>query len=124
MRSPWGVDGLIIDAEHAYEQPDSQSPGERAISYFQEIRSAYSNAVLAYTTFPVISLHQAFPYEVFGKYCDAAMHKTTGLTSDTPLAGWSARWIQIGPMHKLHGQHRAMEIRSSPSIRSHKPIAP
>ncbi len=68
-----GVDGLIIDAEHAYEQPGSQTPAQRAEQYLHGIRSAYPSAFLAYSTFWKPSAHRSLPFEVFGRYCDVAM---------------------------------------------------
>ena len=82
-----GVDGLIIDAEGAYEQPGVQTPAQRATQYLQGITSAYPNAFLAYSTFWKPSAHPSFPFQVFGTSCDVAMpqvyasiHATSGMS--------------------------------------------
>ncbi|MBE3574269.1 MAG: hypothetical protein IMW99_02240 [Firmicutes bacterium] len=63
-----GCDGLIVDAEQAYEgKPD------QATAYLAQVRAQFPQAFIAYSTFPLISLHPGFPYREFGRYCDAAM---------------------------------------------------
>ena len=66
-----GADGFIIDAETEYET--NKSNAVLAAQYCQGIRAAYPNTFLAYAPFPYIHFHTAFPYVVFGYYCDAAM---------------------------------------------------
>lgn len=63
-----GCDGLIVDAEREYE-----GKPRVAEDYMRVIRAAHPSAFIAYTTFPLISLHPTFPYIEFGRYCDASM---------------------------------------------------
>jgi hypothetical protein len=68
-----GADGLIIDAEQEYENLGSSAATNAATQYCQGIRASYPTTFLAYSSFPIISLHTAFPYLAFGKYCNATM---------------------------------------------------
>lgn len=63
-----GCNGLIVDAEREYEGKPSN-----AEVYMRTIRAAHPSAFIAYSTFPLISLHPTFPYIEFGRYCDAFM---------------------------------------------------
>jgi hypothetical protein len=83
-----GVDGLIINAEGAWEDRDSNGDylpdlgkGQVAERYLQAIRAAHPDAFIAYATFARIDSHVWFPYLEFGRYSDAAM----------PLAFWATR---------------------------------
>ena len=66
-----GADGFIIDAEIEYET--NKNNNALATQYCQGIRAAYPNTFLAHAPVPYISDHAAFPYIVFGTYCDAVM---------------------------------------------------
>jgi hypothetical protein len=68
-------DGLILDAEGQYERVPAANggPAGAATTYMQALRAAYPNTFIAHAPLPYITLHTAFPYEVFGKYCDAVM---------------------------------------------------
>lgn len=79
-----GIDGFIVDAESEYEgKPLSAS------IYMVSIRVAHPTSFIAYTTFPIISYHQRFPYLEFGRYSNAVM----------PQAYWQA--IGVGPERML-----------------------
>jgi hypothetical protein len=68
-------DGLVIDAEGQYERVPAANGGPTgaATTYMQAIRAVYPNTFIAHAPLPYITLHTAFPYEAFGKYCDAVM---------------------------------------------------
>ncbi|HWN94586.1 MAG TPA: immunoglobulin domain-containing protein [Methylomirabilota bacterium] len=66
-----GADGFIIDAEGEYEALANNSVA--ASNYCSAIKAAYPNRFLAHAPFPIISFHSAFPYVMFGLYCDAVM---------------------------------------------------
>ena len=107
-----GCDGLIIDAEQEFEG----KPGV-AQNYMSFIRASYPDAFIAYTTFPIISLHPTFPYIEFGKYCDAAM----------PQCYW--RLIGLGPREMIRRtkdewNNWANDLKKSGYGDSIKPIVP
>src|SRR5436190_3680040 len=64
-------DGMVIDAEGSYETvPDNQTV---AADYCKSFRALYPTTFLAHAPFAYASLHRAFPYEAFNKYCDVIM---------------------------------------------------
>lgn len=63
-----GVDGHVFDAESEYEGKSTQ-----ATEMLQAVRNHSASAFLAYAPFPIIDVHQSYPYLEFGKYCDAVM---------------------------------------------------
>jgi hypothetical protein len=88
-----GIDGFIVDAEAEYEgKPLS------AIIYMMSLRVMQPASFIAYTTFPIISHHQRFPYVEFGRYCDAVMPQAywqaIGVSPEEVLAWMDAEWRQ------------------------------
>lgn len=75
-----GVDGLVIDAEGAYE---GQNKGAVASRYLQIIRTNHASDFIAYSSFARVTGHELFPWIEFGEYCDVNM----------PQAYWAARCI-------------------------------
>ena len=74
------VDGLVIDAEGAYE---GQNKGAVASRYLQIIRANHASGFIAYSSFARVTSHELFPWIEFGEYCDVNM----------PQAYWAARCI-------------------------------
>ena len=75
-----GIDGLIIDAEVAYE---GQSKSAVASHYLQTIRANHFSAFIGFSSFARVTGHQLFPWLEFGLYCDVNM----------PQTYWAARCI-------------------------------
>lgn len=66
-----GGDGHVFDAESEFEHlPDPISAAEQLL---QAVRTLNPNSFLAHAPYPIIDYHKAFPYAVFGKYCDVVM---------------------------------------------------
>lgn len=88
-----GLDGFIVDAESAYEG----KPLSAAI-YMVSIRIHHPSRFIAYTTFPIISYHQRFPYVEFGRYCDAVMPQAywqaIGVSPERMLEWMDSEWSQ------------------------------
>jgi Immunoglobulin domain/Immunoglobulin I-set domain len=88
-----GADGFIIDAEVEYEAAGQPAA---AAQYCQGIRARYPNTFLAHAPFPYISLHSAFPYNVFGYYCDAVMPQdywdAIGVTPTKMITDMDNQW--------------------------------
>lgn len=86
-----GCDGLIVDAEAEFEGKAYQA--ER---YMSAIRRVHPGAFIAYSTFPLISKHRAFPYVEFGKYSNASMPqcywKLIGLTPEVMMERTRQEW--------------------------------
>lgn len=89
-----GADGLIIDAELEYET--NKNNNALAAQYCQGIRAAYPNTFLAHSPYPYITSHAAFPYIVFGTYCDAVMPQCFwmdfSITPDSMVSGMDSQW--------------------------------
>ena len=68
-----GIDGFIVDAQEDYEKEEPEKPDARAETFFKGIQDACHGIFLAYTVFGNPEQHKTFPYDVFGKYCDAVM---------------------------------------------------
>lgn len=102
-----GCDGLIIDAEREYE--GKHAAAER---YLSLIRTAFPNAFIAYSSFPIISKHPAFPYAEFGKYCDASLPqcywKLLGYTPETMIDRLQNEWGQWAEKMRAGGLERAI----------------
>lgn len=86
-----GCDGLIVDAEAEFEGKAYQA--ER---YMAAIRRVHPGAFIAYSTFPLISKHRAFPYAEFGKYSNASMPqcywKLIGLNPEVMMERMRLEW--------------------------------
>jgi len=63
-----GADGFVIDAESEYQGKNTQ-----AVTMMTELRKGNPDSFVAYAPFAFIHLHKSFPYQEFGKYCDAVM---------------------------------------------------
>lgn len=97
-----GCDGLIVDAEREYEGKPMA-----AENYMKTIRAAHPGAFIAYSSFPLISLHPTFPYIEFGRYCDASMPqcywKDIGLGPREMVRRTREEWNNWAKDMKNHG---------------------
>ncbi|MEW6619684.1 MAG: right-handed parallel beta-helix repeat-containing protein [bacterium] len=73
-----GIDGLVINAESAYE---GQGKGTIAEQYMKGIRQKHPTSFIAYSSFARVTGHEWFPWLEFGKYSNRNM----------PQAYWAAR---------------------------------
>lgn len=60
-------DYYIFDAEI-----DVANKFKQAEQVCKTVRNAHPNALIGYSSFPIVSYHEDIPYEVFNKYCDFA----------------------------------------------------
>jgi hypothetical protein len=73
---------LIIEAlnnsDYYIFDPESHVKGkfEQAEYICRKVRQAHPNAVIGYSSFPIVSYHRSVPYDVFNKYCDFASPQT------------------------------------------------
>src|ERR1051325_5796548 len=69
-----GADGFVWDAEAEWESGAIGSQGPTlAWQQCSTVRSNWPNKFLAHAPFPIISLHNSFPYKEFGYWSDAIM---------------------------------------------------
>ena len=93
-----GADGYCFDAEAEMEcnpedgETEEAAAQRRVIKHQQAdqcvkaVREARPGFPLMYSTFPVIRLHQRFPYKIFDAYCDAFL----------PQVYWAAiEWLRM-----------------------------
>lgn len=73
-----GIDGLVINAETAYE---GQGKGAIAEQYMISIRQRHPMSFVTYSSFGRVTGHEWLPWLQFGRYSDANM----------PQAYWAAR---------------------------------
>jgi hypothetical protein len=71
-----GADGFVFDAEAEWESNQSwigTNGPAKAWQLCSTVRSNWPTKFLAHAPFPIISLHNTFPYKEFGYWCDAIM---------------------------------------------------
>ncbi|RME07036.1 MAG: hypothetical protein D6803_04960 [Anaerolineae bacterium] len=66
------LDGLVICAEEDYKQPGRETA---AGIYLNELRSAFPDLPLAFSSYRFPSYHPTLPWQVFLSYCDYNMPK-------------------------------------------------
>lgn len=92
-----GADGFVFDAEAEWEsdKPWITNGSAQAWQLCSTVRSNWPNKFLAHAPFPIIYLHNSFPYKEFGFWCDAVMpqiyHFSSGGIKESPSAAinWS-----------------------------------
>lgn len=79
-----GADGVFIDAEIEWQGHGQNKPA--AESFMQKLRSELGDdCFIGHAPFPYVQWHLDFPYEEFGKYCDAVCDQLywTEISNDT-----------------------------------------
>jgi len=111
-------DGLIIDAEAAYETHSDANT--RAQQYFGGIRAAYPNAFLAHAPFWKPSYHPGFPYITFGTNCQAVLPQAYAATGST--ATDVEPWTPERMVQEMNSDWQAQQANWPPA--AVKPIIP
>lgn len=92
---------------------DVSGKSNQAEQICQLIRQAHPNAIIGYSSFPIVDLHQDIPYSVFDKYCDFA----------SPQIYWGEmEWNINTAIDKTISDHKAYGLNKPiyPSIQTYK----
>src|SRR4051794_13486140 len=127
-----GADGFVFDAEAEWESFNSwigTTGPAKAWQLCSTVRSNWPTKFLAHAPFPIISLHNTFPYREFGYWCDAVMPQiyhfsSTGIKGSPSAAiNWSdVNWRDW--QSKLVGSNSIVNGQMIYWTNSIKPITP
>jgi alpha-tubulin suppressor-like RCC1 family protein len=127
-----GADGFVFDAEAEWESSSSwigTTGPAKAWQLCSTVRSNWPTKFLAHAPFPIISLHNTFPYKEFGYWCDSVMPQiyhfsSTGIKGSPSAAiNWSdVNWKDW--QSKLAGSNSLVNGQMIYWTNSIKPITP
>lgn len=111
-----GADGFVFNAE--VEWRDLVNRREAAEQMLSMVRKHAPNAFLAHAPLAIPSYHAKFPYDIFGKYCDAVMPQVYwgtiyggGVTNPaSKIIDWMFReWSTLEAKWKAEGKETSIK---------------